>query len=396
VRTFALSGVLGGIVAALAQDEAGTLDVKGTILIGTAFLAYAAVIAVFNRDENQAASKFSATTTVAALLTFMLGAYALVGEPRVAAAVAVATAGVLFVREELHGWIAKISPVELQSGLVLLAMTVIALPIVPDRAFPQLAGLNPREIWLIAIVLAGVSFAGYVIVKAYGESRGILLAAAAGGLVSSTAVTFYLARRVRGRDSLPRLLASAASLATAVSFIRVAAIVLWMKPSIVSAIAPGLASAAIVATACALLPLYWRHREVHGSSEFMLRNPFGLVAVVTVAATMGVLIVVGRIVQERFGAQGATIGAGAMGFFDVDAMAVSMSKLVPESLSVRAGAFAILTGVTANTLSKVVIAALLGRGSFAFRYTAISIACMLIAWVVTLPIAAQIVRQSGV
>jgi hypothetical protein len=76
VRTFTISGLLGGIVAAVAQGLGGALSIGGAILLGTAFKAYAGVITTFIRDKNRAGGMFSATTTIAALLTFMLGAYA--------------------------------------------------------------------------------------------------------------------------------------------------------------------------------------------------------------------------------------------------------------------------------------------------------------------------------
>jgi len=195
IRTFAISGLLGGVLGALAIALGGPASSAGGIVIGIGFAAYAAVIAAFCLDENRADKTYSATTAIAAMATFALGAYTLAGDMRVGAAGAVAVAVVLAMRESLHGWIANLTWPELRSALVLLAMTVIALPIVPDAAIGPYGNVNPREIWLIAIVLAGVSFAGYVAVKYLGTTHGTLLAGAAGGLVSSTAVTITNARR---------------------------------------------------------------------------------------------------------------------------------------------------------------------------------------------------------
>src|SRR3954471_6275020 len=188
VRTFAIAGVLGGIVGALARGAGPELGIGGSLLIGLAFASFAVVFTLFTRDENRAANKFSATTAIAGLLTFMLGVYALLGDVLVAAAAAVVATGVLIVREDLHEWVRKITLAEFQSVLVLLAMTLIALPILPDRAIGPWGGVNPREIWIIAIVLASVSFAGFVANRAFGERRGVLVASALGGTVSSTAV----------------------------------------------------------------------------------------------------------------------------------------------------------------------------------------------------------------
>ena len=121
---------------------------------------------------------FSATSVIAGMLTFALGAYAALGDMRVAAAAAVAAAGLLAIREEIHDWVAKITWPELRSLFVLLAMTFIALPIVPDDPIGPFGGVNPREVWIIAVILAGVSFLGYVAVKYFDPRRGLLIAAA--------------------------------------------------------------------------------------------------------------------------------------------------------------------------------------------------------------------------
>ncbi len=160
IRTFAVSALLGGVIAALAQAAGGAASAGGGIILGSAFAIYSIVIALFSRDENLAAGTFSATTAVAGMLTFALGAYAVLGDMWIAAGVAVASAGLLALREELHGWVQKITWPELRSGLVLLAMSFIALPILPDESIGPFGGVNLREVWTIAIVLAAVSFLG--------------------------------------------------------------------------------------------------------------------------------------------------------------------------------------------------------------------------------------------
>src|SRR5262245_9739327 len=158
IRTFAISGLLGGIVGALAIAAGGAASTAGGVIIGAGFAAYSAVIAMFSREENRADNTFSATTTIAAMTTFALGACTLVGDLRASAAAGVAVAIVLALREWLHGWITRITWPELRSVLVLLAMTAIALPVVPDTTIGPYGNVNPREIWIIAIVLAGISF----------------------------------------------------------------------------------------------------------------------------------------------------------------------------------------------------------------------------------------------
>ena len=384
VRTFAISGLMGGLVGAIARGQADALSVGGSVFLGAAFVAFAAAITVFGRDENRAAGKFSATTTIAALLTFILGAYALIGDVRIAAASAVVTVAVLIFRESLHGWVARITRDEIQSGLILLAMTFIALPIVPDRSVGPFGGVNLREVWIIAIVLAAVSFAGYIAVKALGQRRGILLAAAAGGLVSSTAVAFANARRAAAGEGSPRILAAGTALASAVSFVRVAAVVGALQPALLPYVTPALLVGAVISAGFALAAVFMPKGREGGQTAVNFRNPFGFRSVLGIAASMGLLILVGRLINDKFGAAGAIVGAAAMGLFDVDAMSVSMSRLTRESLNLHTATFAILAGVASNTISKAAISAVIGRGWFAIEIGAVALGCVLAGWLTLL------------
>src|SRR5499427_6717554 len=355
IRTFALSGLLGGVIAALAlallKQEAGG-GATLAIVLSVAFAAYSAVIALFTRDENQAAGHFSATTAIAAMLTFALGAYA------------------------LHGWVETITWPELRSAVVLLAMTFIGLPIVPDAPLGPFGGVNPREVWLIAIVLAGVSFLGYAAVKYFGARRGLLLAAAAGGVASSTAVTIANARRAATREGPPRLLAAGVAVASAVMFLRVVGIVAVLKPELLVLVAPALIAAALTAVGFAVAWMIWQKasRDEYRSVKF--RNPFDLLSVVGFAVFLGVIIVLGRAVGEAFGATGAVAGAIFVGLVDVDAVTVSMLRLTPDTLSRTQAVLAILAAVASDTVSKIAIGAAIGRGWFAADLAVLACGCL--------------------
>jgi uncharacterized membrane protein (DUF4010 family) len=374
IRTFAISGLLGGVAAALAQAVGGGLG--GGIVLAVAFAAHGTVIAVFSRDESTASGIFSATTAVAGMLTFALGAYAVLGDMPIAAGAAVATAGVLAMREELHGWMQKLTWPELRSGLVLLAMSFIALPVLPDEPVGPFGGVNAREVWIIAIVLAAVSFLGYAAVKYFGARRGLLLAAAAGGLASSTAVTIANARRAAAGEGEPRLLAAGVAVASAVMFLRVAGLVTALKPALLVLVAPALIVAMLVALAFALVWMFWHEpdRSQYRSAEF--RNPFDFLTVVGFALFLALIIVLGRAVGETFGAAGAVAGAIFVGLADVDAVTVSMLGLTPGTLTAAQATLAILAAVATDTVSKIAIGAAIGRGSFAADLAILAAGCL--------------------
>src|SRR6266478_3790180 len=348
IRTFALSGLLGGVIAALAlalpkQEAGGAASLA--IVLGVAFAAYSAVIALFTRAENQAAGHFSATTAIAGMLTFALGAYALLGDMRVAAGAAVAATALLAVREELHGWVEKITWPELRSAVVLLAMTFIGLPILPDAPLGTFGGVNPREVWLIAIVIASVSFLGYVAVKYFGARRGLLLAAGV-------------------------------AVASAVMFLRVVGIVAALKVELLVLVAPALIAAALTALGFAVAWMIWQHADRDEYRSVKFRNPFDLLSVVGFAVFLAVIIVLGRAVGEAFGATGAVAGAIVVGLVDVDAVTVSMVRLTPDTLSRTQAVLAILAAVASDTVSKIAIGAAIGRGWFAADLAVLASGCL--------------------
>jgi uncharacterized membrane protein (DUF4010 family) len=360
VRTFTLVAVLGALCGALAQPAVGAI---GVLFLGLAFAAFAASFAWFCREENRANQTFSATTAVAGMVAFALGSYALLGEMQVAAAAAVAVASVLAAREGLHRWVENVTWEELRAGLILLAMTFIALPLMPSEKFGPFGGVNLREIWLIAIVLAGVSFLGYVMVKYLGKTPGILLAAAAGGLISSTAVMAANARRA-AHDGSATLLAAGASMATAVSLLRTGALVGALDRRVFVVVAVPLLAGAAVAAGVALFLVYRPRPRKRDGASLQFRNPFETVPVIGFALFLGLVYLASRALTEYFGIGGALAAALVTGLADVDAVTVSMATLSPDRLSSSQAGLAVMTAVAANTLSKMVLG--MGIGGRAF------------------------------
>ena len=367
------------MIAALAAPAGLPLGTGGALFIGFAFATFATVFVTFTRDANLAGGNRSATSAIAALLTFVLGAYAVLGNSTIAASAAVSAVAVLAFREGIHRWIARITRRELESGLLLLAMSFIALPIVPDRAVGPFGGVNLREVWIIAIALAAVSFLGYVALRYFGERRGELISAAIGGIVSSTAVAISNARKATASEASAPLLAAATAVAMAVSFVRVTIIAGTLRHSLLLPVGAPLLVASAIATAFALLRAKPLPPDAATRDPVQFRNPIGFWSVLAMAALMGILIVFGRLLRERFGDSATIGGAAAMGLLDVDAMTVSMARMAPDALAPRSAAWAILCGVASNTLLKVFIAGVVGSARFALHVGVICLTCILAA-----------------
>ncbi|MCA3275950.1 MAG: MgtC/SapB family protein [Roseomonas sp.] len=142
VRTFALTGLLGGIMAVLAGNLGQS---GGALLLGFGLAALLAAQLPLALREADAENKVSATGLVAALGTYSLGAMAVMGNMAVAGAAAVAMTAILAARESLHGMMTRITWAELRSALVLLSMTLLVMPLVPDEPIAMLGGAEPGQ-----------------------------------------------------------------------------------------------------------------------------------------------------------------------------------------------------------------------------------------------------------
>ncbi|ALA16133.1 hypothetical protein AL346_00385 [Chelatococcus sp. CO-6] len=371
VRTFALFGFFGGITAIMAQALAPQNAPVAAIVLVAALAVLSVALITFKRREAEADANFSVTGVVAGQATFVLGALAVLGDPAFAGAAAVVMTALLASREVLHALLRRMRWSELRSAIVLAVMTFVALPLIPDEPLPQLMGLNPARVWLLAIILAGVSFLGYVAVQLFGAERGRLVAGATGGLVSSTAVTLANARLARaGEAALP--LAAGALAAGAVSFIRTAVIVTAVAPELGRLLVPGLGLGAAVLVAGAWL-LARREGAPAQSAAPEGGNPFELGEVLKLAALLAFVRVVGDLAAEHLGAVGVYAVAAVSGLADVDAVSLGVSSLVPDRLALGAGAIAIAIAVGSNTIAKCVYAAMLGGRAYAGRFSLVSL-----------------------
>lgn len=365
VRTFAITGLLGGLAGMLASRTEFSAA-GGALLLGACFLGHAAVVALYDWREAAAEGRFSVTSVVAAQATFLLGALAAMGDAAVAGAAAVALTALLAARESLHAFMARLSWVELRSAVVLLAMTLVALPLVPDRPVALLGGLNPARVWLLAVILAAVSYLGYVAIRLFGAGAGQAAAGAAAGLVSSTAATVSNARASVARPTEAGALAAGALVAGAVSCLRTA-LLAWLGAAAVGELlAPALLAAA-AAQGLALL----RPREMgQEPPAAAIGNPFELRSVLQLALLLAVVGLVSRMAAERFGGAGAMAVAALTGLADVDAITLTVPALVPAQLSPAIGALAVAVAVGANGLAKAAYGLALGTRGFGLRFGA--------------------------
>lgn len=384
LRTHAVIGLTGGIVGAMlpAVGEVGFAALA--LVIGGAFV-------VFKVRESQRDNDLSVTGTIGGLLVFALGVYSMWGDLRIVAAAGVTLVGLLAFKDALHDWLDSVTWKELRSALLILGATFIALPLLPDRTIDIWEAINPRELWLLTILVAGASFAGYVAVRVLGNDVGVLAGAAAGSLVSSTVVTAELGRRVKSGETHAMVGGAAAAIAAAISVSRVIALLMVTAMPVVPEAAPALAAAVLVFAGAAFAMRYFDRAGDGADSAQNLRSPLDLVSVLKFAAFLGVVIIVGRIVSDAYGQAGLLPFAATAGVADVDAVTLAASSLVRGGLDPAIGAHAVMIAVLMNTLAKGVIAFFTGGWRYGALYFAAALAATIAAaavWFLVTPLIA--------
>lgn len=357
LRTHALAGLLGGASAATAL-------VSSYLFLAAAFLAFSAAFTWFSWTEARAAKDFSVTGVVAGILTFTLGAYAVLGDYIVAIASAVAMAALLALKAPLHNWVKRLTWLELRAVLMLLAMTFLLLPILPDRPIDPWDTLNPASIWKLTILIAGMSFVGYAAIRLTGDQAGMMLSGIAGGLASSTATTLSLSRMAREQPSAATLLAAGVLFAGMTMMIRIAVIIGIINPNLLTATIVPLGLAALVlAAAATFLVLRKGSKPQSGASRetsIDLKNPFDIVSALKLSALIVVIMVAAKVLHAYAGSAGLLVLAALSGLADVDALTLSVARLPAADVTMSDAADAILLCAAVNTIVKSIMSLVAG------------------------------------
>lgn len=355
VRTFPLIGLAGCLGVLL-------VPAAGPWILAATFLAVAA-IAVVAYARSSRDGHVGATTEIAAITVFLLGAAAGAGELLLAGAAGVIVAVLLVAKPRLESFSRALSPEELSAVLELAVISVIVLPLLPDRGYGPWSLLNPREIWWVVVLVAGLSFAGFVAVRVLGEQRGLAVTGLVGGLVSSTAVTLAMSERSRADAGSAHAAAGAAVLASTVMAARVFLLAGAINRGILAGLVPPVAAMVVTGIIAAWF-VTRGGAGPHAEAGERIRNPFSTRTAVSFALVYGAVLLVSRAAHEQFGSSGVFVTAALASVADVDAVTIAVTRMGPGASAWRVGAAAVTLALVMNTLVKLTIAMTRGAGSY--------------------------------
>lgn len=352
VRTYGLIGLMGGALAALSEYF-------GAWILGLAFVGLAGLLTTVYVANRRHSGDVGITSLIAGLLTFVLGALAVMGEVVTAVAAAVVTTLLLSYKPLLHSWVRALEGEELRAGIKLLLISVVLLPILPNHGYGPGQSLNPYHIWWMVVLIAVISFVGYFAIKIGGTRRGALFTGLFGGVASSTAVTLHFSRMSRRDASVAPVMAMGILLACGTMFPRMLLLSSVLNSDLFK---PMLVPATIMAL-LVYLPALWHWRSqspITSQATSPLKNPLELVPAVTFGLLLALVLLLGKALQGAFGEAGVLSLAAASGVADVDAITLSLARMSQDDLAVHVAVTGVVIAASVNSVVKAGMAAVVG------------------------------------
>jgi uncharacterized membrane protein (DUF4010 family) len=353
LRTFPLITILGTIAATL-----DNLSPAGGWIVPAGLLAVVAMVVVsyvyrFQRDQ----SGLGMTTEIAIFLMYLVGAYVVLGDRVVAIAIGAGVAVLLQFKPELHGIASRLADDDMRAIMTFALITCIILPVVPNKTYDVVAPLNilnPFQLWLMVVLMVGISLGGYLAYKFFGRNAGVLLGGMLGGLISSTATTISYARRSRESLQAVPLATVVVLLASTVVYGRVLLEISVVTPKYFGKLAPPI-GIMMGASAIATAMMFWR---VRGGREEMpqQKNPTELKSAIVFAGLYAGVLMALSAAHTFVGEQGLYSVAILSGLTDMDAITLSSARLV--QLGPTGG------GIDHSTGWRLIVAAILSNHFF--------------------------------
>ena len=310
-------------------------------------------------------SRTALTTEFALLCMYVIGAATAAGQHFIAIAAAVSIALLLEFKGQLHGIAQKLGESDIRAILQFAVISLIVLPVVPDRFFGPYLVLNPRQIWWMVVLIVGINLAGYLAYRFLDPGKSLLITGVLGGLISSTATTASLSRK-GGPIALIVILIAGATV-----YLRLATEVLTTAPQIAWDVLPRLAIPFVVLSGWAVwhwirLPKQQENGDAMSGEE--KSNPAEMRVALVFAAGYAVVLALNAAAKDLMGDRGVLGLSVAGGLTDVDAITLSTTQMVNTGRVSAATAWqAILIASLSNVAFKSVVGFVLGGRAFGAR-----------------------------
>ena len=349
-RTFPLATLFGSVSGLIAM-RFGAWPIAAGLVVVAALL----IMGNLERQERDA----GLTTEVSMLLMYLVGALVMFGPVSVAVIIGGTVAVLLHFKPEMHSIARRLEDPDFRAIMQFVLITLVILPILPNQAYGPYQVLNPFKIWLMVVLIVGISLGGYIIYKFFGQKAGTLVGGILGGLISSTATTVSYARRTSKAPEASALAALVIMVASTIVFARVLILIGASAPEFLR-VAAGPIGTVAVGLAVLCIAVWWLSgREATQMPE--QGNPSELKAALIFAGLYALVLLAVAWAKETFGTQGVYVVAILSGLTDMDAITLSLSEMVHrKQIDATSGWRLILVAAMSNLVFKAGTVAMLG------------------------------------
>ena len=192
-----------------------------------------------------------------------------------------------------------------------------------------------------------------------------------GGIVSSTSVTWTFARESRA-ETAPRLALGAGVVAACtVMLVRVLIASAVLNPALSSQLPRYIGLAFLIGAAVVLIA--WRVSGAKPVQNGASDSPLQLKAALQMTTLFQIVLFVILAVQARLGSHALIATSVFVGLTDLDALTLSLARSTSPA-DVPLASLALVSGILSNTLLKMMVTVVVGRGSFRTLTAAVLIA----------------------
>jgi uncharacterized membrane protein (DUF4010 family) len=352
LRTFILVALLGFLTAYLGITFTYWIFISG-------FLSVVCIVAI-SYWVTSSKGNIGSTTEFAIIFTFLLGGLVLVGSINLSLALTVITLVLLSLKLRLKSMIGQLTQNELFAFIRFVVIALLILPFLPNEFYGPYEVINPREVGWIIVLISGIGFVGYILMKFLGTDRGILLTSILGGLVSSTLVTFMFSKKSKETPELSKNYAVGIFAAATIMVIRIFLLVYIFNKSMLAGLIIPLLIVLLTAFGIALFFYKSNFGKPQTIDKIVLGDPLNIKnAVFFSVFYMGILLLVSY-ANDTYGTKGIYISSAISALTDIDAIAISVSKLGGVTMDLLIAQNAILLATLSNTVVKIGIAVFMG------------------------------------
>ena len=318
-RTFTLIGILGYMLY--------IIEPNGLILFAGGGICITAVLITYYWGKIKVHKTFSATSLVIAFITYCLAPLIYLEPAWLVILIVVTVLWLTELKSVFFEFSKKFDDQEFITLAKFLVIIGVILPLLPDTLISEHINISPYKFWMAIVAVSGISYVSYLLKKFVFPKAGMLLTGVLGGLYSSTATTFILAKQSKeqGKNSqmVPAIL-----LATTMMYLRILLLAYFFNKDIALKLAPSFTVFIVVSVLIALYFLKFRKSNAVKKETSQLtnsnRNPLEFKTALVFALLFIFFALVTDYVTKNFGESGIKVLSLLVGVTDIDPFIINL------------------------------------------------------------------------